>query len=178
MIPSWIWARGFSSCSGFPRSFSVRRGKYCQAAWRRQSNVVTDLNAAKKELQGAEKIKLSWGIYPSTVKHKSNSCFMFSSPLSSLLLNCGRNGVSVPSGESQKKPFWDFPNKEILCHVESSSSWEGFSPADLHTLKPLTPCAALSQPYINIWLEHTDPGKCELVCSHINVRTKKHTWLT
>lgn len=59
MIPSWSSARGFSSCAGFPQSFSVRRGKYCQAACRRQSNVVTSLKAAKKELQGAEKIKLS-----------------------------------------------------------------------------------------------------------------------
>lgn len=102
MIPSWISARGFSSYAGFPQSFSVRRGKYCQAAWRRQSNIVTNLDAAKKELQGAEKIKLSWGIYPSTVKHKSTSSFMFSFPLSSLLKNCRRNGVFIPFGESEK----------------------------------------------------------------------------
>lgn len=145
MILSWISARGFLSCAGFPRSFSVRRGKYCKAAWRRQSSVVTNLNAAEKELQGAEKIKLSWGIYPSTVKHKSSSYFVFSSPLSSLLLNCRRNGVSVPFAGSQKHlgisptrkscVMWSLPPPERVSAQLTCIPWNHWLPVLLfHSL--------------------------------------------
>lgn len=99
MILSWISAQGFSCCVGFPRSFSVRRGKYCKDAWRRQSNVMTNLNTAEKELHSTEKKELSLGTYPSAVRHKSISYATFYSPLSSLPLNGRRNGVSVAFGE-------------------------------------------------------------------------------
>ena len=102
MILSWISARGFSRYVGFPRSFSVKRGKYCKDDWRRQSNVMTDLNTAEKELDGTEKKKLSLGIYPSAVRHKSISYVTFSSPLSSLFVNGRRNGVSIAFGEPRK----------------------------------------------------------------------------
>lgn len=99
MILSWILARGFSCCVGFPRSFSVKGGKHCKGAWRRQSNVMTNLNTAEKELHGTGKKKLSLGIYPSAVGHKDISYVMIPSPLSSLPVNGRRNGVSIAFGE-------------------------------------------------------------------------------
>lgn len=44
----------------FPQSFSVKRSKRCEDAWRCQSNVMTNLNAVEKELHGTEEKKLFW----------------------------------------------------------------------------------------------------------------------
>jgi len=60
---------------------------------------MTHQKTAEKELHITEKKKLSSGIYPSTVRHKRISCVTFPSPLSGLLLNGRRNGVSIAFGE-------------------------------------------------------------------------------
>lgn len=99
MILSWISAQGFSCCIGFPWLFSVKRSKYCKDVCRRQSNVMTNLNTAEKELHGGENTKLSLGIDPRAAKHRSISYIMLSAPLSSLFLNDRRNGFSLASGE-------------------------------------------------------------------------------
>lgn len=119
MFLSWISAQGFSCCIGFPWLFSVKRSKYCKDAWRCQSNVMTNLNTAEKELHGRENSELSLGTYPSAVKHKSISCVTFSALLSSLFLNDRINGVFLDS----EGPWMHLMNFPMMAQCRDGDQW-------------------------------------------------------